>query len=1152
MADIKHIQVFGAGMNLDSSDFALKPGETRAVTNMRYDNFLASNEYALSFIKSMLKLGQGYQPLPPGENEVIGASYYAKENSIVFIVYNSSGYHSIRSLSLDDASGAISVIAQQDYRGLFIRPDLWVSKFNFDKTKINHINFVGDLMFWVVPGRKPYCISIKAFRDFNNTQPNAYAYIDDSLIYAERRPPILPPITGYGDSDNARSTVIKGNVYSFRYAYKYFDEAISTTSPVSAISFPVAEYSGYGAPVSSVKNNVINVTAKIGAHTVKSIIFYVRVNNTGDWVRFKEIDRPSPISYTDDSVTVVFTGVEHSIPVDQNYVNSLYSRNPKTADSQEFIDEKYLVYGGYEDGMDGVVTDAEYTIHGEKMILPEVGASAYSRALPILYYSPGYDSRIEVYPATYTVGRYIAIKITKGFNPRSKRVYEGKVYVTELNQFSMTEAIYNHLVNNISWLIFTRDTNYIYVTSSEYSTVSLKETADLGEYVEVSAGGLKSGFATSFGIVYSDENGRVSGTNELFTINTPWYSDLLSAGVFNVDNTSLNYRLFPYIILKHKPPVWAKSYHIVVTRPLGVSMYFQTWADYVSVPGEESKPWVTISLWKYNNIGVSSELQSVNIRAYQYQKGDKIRFKSIDGGKTRFNTYVECDILGYSEGDEEGSLNVNRIRISRPSHSFWSGGAERPQLMIVEIFRPASIAEDNVYYETGYSFPILNPGTANRRHATNVATNQVEVIKMDMVNTFVHSRIFGSNEPGTALIRSIFCEDTSFSDFNVQKDTLTFGRTSVYNSSIKSRYVNALIYSEPYFDNTNINGLFSFSLTSRYKPVSEQDGKITGLRYGGYTLAVIQERNNQSIYVGRNGLSQASQDGADIVVSTDQVLASTYPSIGRYGCVNPESIIQVGRSVYYYDALHKAIVRRAPNGIIAITDKYGMRKELLDIAAIASQGTLKVLSGYNEKYGELYFSFNITGKTSYSRTLVFDEETNVFKFFIELEDSAGTPADLHAYAGDRLYSFMKGDAYLHDGGHGSLVLFDHKKEPSLEFVVNPEPLKTKVFNSIAILSNCKWKSDQIGDISVVPSDNNPRGMRTFIPDMAFKSEEGVFYSDIPGNCVDEATGVESKYNSINGEVMRGNTLRVKLKSDYDGDGYIAHIITKCSMSEISG
>lgn len=1180
-------QLFGAGINLDLDDLAMQVGQTREIHNLRYDNFNSSNKGALSTFKGM-QLLPNRVPLPTGVNTVIGAKAYYEENGIIFFVHNSDGYHSIRFLN---ESGEVITILQQGYRGATLDVKAWHYDLNFfEGARITHINIIGDLLFWVNPSNEPNRINIKRAIYFNNKMPEGYLLIDAAACKAAKAPPILPPIATYAtDLKHSFSNLLRGNNYQFRYSYVYVDADLSTTSPISAASFASGDFDVFGGSnPQAKKNNVLNVSVATGGPEVKFIRVYVQVNNLGNWTLFKEIDKKKEVVADYSTKAVKFYGTELGYAVDQNYVNRLYSRVPILSRAQEFIDNKYLLYGGNVEGR-GYLTSKQvsYNLHAEKIELQQGNGEPNVRNMPLSAYDvpsrqigdidpdpvggddpPGSGDGVfvTVYPPAanlYAIGNQIYIHILRDKDGASIEIND--LYVTEGNQATLPNAMAQKINMAATWLtarvaaLGSAQGVAIWAQYGAVITVTAQEIGFIttGFVSATAVGGVKLGASTAIGIAYSDEDGRLSGTNEIAELNIPWYHELkpLAQGqlwnesepgrMVGILDDEYRYRIMVDLAITHKPPLWAHAMHIVATRPMQIGAYFQTRVKFTKVTG---KPWVLMNLSEYNKKANKNSFGNSNLRAYIFNQGDRVRLISYGTNLiNRTSRYIEAEIIGF-ETNQDGSLNADQVRVSGNEIAGIVTSTELKAM--VEIYSPTPYGDVRLYKEI-MSLPIVNAGSVNALHTGNVE-NQTTIepakITIDMINCFHHARQFWENsEIGMV-------EDTTYCDFAKSIDATGMGRVSVYDKSINEEYRNSLIYSEAYFDNTNINGLAMFPPDGRYKALSDEKGNITALRFTGNTLVVVMERDNQSIYIGKAGLAQAQSEGREIVVSTEQVLSSTYPSMGDYGTTYPESVVMVGRNMYFFDLAHSAIIRRSANGLDAISDMYGIRKDMTEITrALKLNYNTRVIAGYNRKYDEVYFTFiakSITGSVVLNKTWVFgtaSEDRNEFKYNIDLSDILGNAPECFVNNGDAFYSFIKGSVWLHEATDQVNLIYGVLKPYSVKFVVNPEPDTIKTFDTIALVTNKRW--DVLAEVK--PTENTPFGMESILGAKELVAEEGGFFGAIHGNSISQFNGSKSVYHSINGELLRGSAMSLTLSGKSATPVYLIVIKVGYSYSGVS-
>ena len=182
-------EFLNAVMNLDADESNLLPNEMQEVYN------------SISGIEGNMRRFEGNtvvaNELPSGTNTVIGTVNDYSRHSIIFFVKNSLGNHCI----FRYINGVIQKV-------LFQQPVL-----DFKK-RINHINVIGDLLYWgdgiprkinickAVGGNYPYTVTQKYNKfDCVNDNGKVYEYVNDVSVYGA-------PVT------NEAYWKLKGRVYS--------------------------------------------------------------------------------------------------------------------------------------------------------------------------------------------------------------------------------------------------------------------------------------------------------------------------------------------------------------------------------------------------------------------------------------------------------------------------------------------------------------------------------------------------------------------------------------------------------------------------------------------------------------------------------------------------------------------------------------------------------------------------------------------------------------------------------------------------------------------------------------------------------------------------------------------------------------------------
>lgn len=181
-------EFLNAVMNLDADESNLLPNEMQEVYN------------SISDIEGNMRRFEGNtvvaNDLPSGINTVIGTVNDYSRHSIIFFVKNSLGNHCI-----------FRYINGEIQKVLYSQPVL-----NFTK-KINHINVIGDLLYWGdgIPRKINIC---KAVGTLNPYTSRAY-YKHDVVNYGGKIYEYIGELPGIYPLTDETRWKLKGRVYSF-------------------------------------------------------------------------------------------------------------------------------------------------------------------------------------------------------------------------------------------------------------------------------------------------------------------------------------------------------------------------------------------------------------------------------------------------------------------------------------------------------------------------------------------------------------------------------------------------------------------------------------------------------------------------------------------------------------------------------------------------------------------------------------------------------------------------------------------------------------------------------------------------------------------------------------------------------------------------
>ena len=353
----------------------------------------------------------------------------------------------------------------------------------------------------------------------------------------------------------------------------------------------------------------------------------------------------------------------------------------------------------------------------------------------------------------------------------------------------------------------------------------------------------KRGTSHTFGIVYSDDNGRLSTVIEHpnFTEQNPWWVD---DDYFESQNYNQVGQRYANIKLAHDAPSWATRYHIVKSINNGIRNYLyfplsksDALARMINSTGETNplvgkyfirgyiKPEFTIAASALNSSAASlgsqellyiplnalqssqygyTNLSSTNL-AYDFTPGDRLRFAyTIATASSKptvlsnyFSTQGDAEIIGYNP-----DVNCIVVRINDLPDTLVGTGEifdatnedgtvnDGVKGLMCEIYSPINTTENSFYYEIFTDAVYSNSATSNRYlHRANTvdqSTASAATITLYNGDAYLKSRTYiwdySETTPANSKSTTYFVEDANYYD-KVESKTWGAGRP---NRSIRS------------------------------------------------------------------------------------------------------------------------------------------------------------------------------------------------------------------------------------------------------------------------------------------------------------------------------------------------------------------------------
>lgn len=639
---------------------------------------------------------------------------------------------------------------------------------------------------------------------------------------------------------------------------------------------------------------------------------------------------------------------------------------------------------------------------------------------------------------------------------------------------------------------------------------------------------LKSGGLYQTGIVYEDTLGRKSTVVRGPDLYIPFHTE---AGVYErpVVNWEIN----------SNPPDWADRYRIVRTRD-GIYRRFFQWVveevlyeiitDITTTPtpttyGANDATHIFLRISSQTDPDQTDDValfffRDTNQFGFEPEQGDRVRIILDETGAiTGVGVIWDFEIVGrYIDGnDYYAVIKADNI------------GFEIKDNFLVEFYTPNQL-EEVVYYEAGDSYPIVDAGgdpAHGGQTQDQIPGVQPAQGRLKGGDTYWRDRNFTVS---AAVSFTYNTENKNFSDV-FQSEDEDIGRPNVYDPDYKKQYLfNELALSDVYIPTSYLNGLPSFRSLEK-QPIDRDFGPIRKLTILGSTLVAICEHKTQPIYIGQSQIM--GLDGNQMIVRADQILNIANQTVHDYGTQHPESVVSEEGFVKGWDASKGTVWQYSQNGQIPIIQGLeqffharGRQADLLYVED-PSQTLMWCPAGYDRKRSTYWLTFvqRDTREDTDLFTVCYDDIKNGWNTFQLFHP------EHYSRVGLWFVQFRGGKLYIAEEGAVAGTFFGAAKEPSIKFVVNPNPNTIKDWHNIEVLANDQWIANPI----TAPANSlYLAGQQSRLKTARWSRYNGKWCADFLRDLSDPAfnaltpTAVREATALMNGRVLKSNVLSIKL------------------------
>jgi hypothetical protein len=1086
--------------------------------------------------------------LPIGFNTPVGYCDDIENNAKIIAFYNSSNLHSI--------------IRIYNYSTSYDNLSFSRTEWNFKEYYQVEMGIIGtgDDSFLIMndnynPTR---CVNIKNLIDGNYPLLSS---CDVNLL----RPNPLPNFYCFKENiSTAKYNYISGKRFQFAYNHIFKDGLETAISHWSHSIFDYGDeyinseldtnyrYGGTTIPFFDPKVNQIFLRLN-GNSSVSKIKIYVKITDigngvSGEWGLYDTIDAST---YTWGTyITYVFENTKQCQYVDQSVFNYLQYDIPFKSGTMNIINGDRILLGNNDSKYSNIDLDINLTCSSNN--ITDSLTTLISQSVMTTQGASTLDIK-GVYITWQTKLQYIVV-ITKKINGifSSKEVYsyqydtpytsgylvnEPGNIIKYINNTNIVSFFVNEINSKTKYNINTHvyasgHPNSIYITNSDYTTCEITATC-ISSPIVVKISTCKENSSINLGICYYDNNGTPFKVHPLPPVNIPANGNILS-------NTAGYFRNDILYQINNLPPSDAAYYQFMyagnnILEHFTIPLLFTDYLGYTSdLEYTQAETLINIDQ-AISRCYNSNEI--ININNFEIKKGDRLRIKGyMLTAITIINIseYIDLEIIGL---DIDGKLII-------PSLSSFNENKNIPthRIYIVEFYRKKTVTNstDLVYYEIGDVIPITGGYHEATSKGTGIAINQTSSVPAQGIINFEDAYIFPYyfTDIGIPIIVPVESKSSSFgydSKLLSPQIDATSGRFNICDDKQIRKIDQSLIYGGVLKQgDLNYNEINKFINSPVY--LDSKYGNIIGIVQVGKTLQVYQETKISSIYL--NAVETTLADGSTQMNYSDKILGTINYLPYSIGCSHKGGITNNLYSTYFFDLKTSAWYKFSQDGLKDITSlakmkNYGIYLSTIISNSIEADNTIKIVSGYDPVKDLYLFTYkNYTDPTK-NVTMGFHEPTNSWLSW-------------YSFYPDIYYNFNN-NIFYHAEKTSSVMELKRHHENSIRVLTgviqihfNYSPTDVKTFDYIELLADQIWSPTENNDITV--DDNsvayqNPISkewsygkMSSLLKESHFKEREGKFFATFLRNMLNKKGILGGIIYLINGEVLKGNTISIKLRN----------------------
>ena len=1085
-------KLFNGGINADHSPDILKPGEWINASNIRT---FSTDNGTTNCIAAVGGTAMLFNTLPTGQNYCIGGCKDDSKNRIYFFNWNSTGEHGIYCYDKIGQIGYNIIVSSQVTGGL-----------NFSKyAYIHSCRYLDNKLYWTDNLNEPRRINVEAGIKLNQpgyattVLPYANPLAQSVLTIIRQAPNYCPIVVKSVDSSFTNNFISKTTTqYAIRYQFRDYEYSVIGSYSIMVPYNNIAQL-----------ENLITITAPLTAileQDILSVDLLVRYSNGGQPFVIHTWDITAINLHNSGTTALTYAFYNDIIgsAVDAVSAYKPFESIGTLAQTLELAKNRLFLAGTVQ-GYDTPATTS----------------------LTLSLQSAGAGGLISYYP--WTLVNFPSTSYYYYASPQGFYYFSGVIPPsTPPSPIDLTTATYfspsiNNMITYLAGITGGQAVTSFANTSFQSAALGVVNTSVISRAFK-SNGTYRA--ATWFFDKYRRKCGVVF--NEINKITTPdrdFGTSVFNSGIlWQLNNTNA----------LNEIPVWADSYCVGRTKNNNTTFFMQGQAGACVYADKDTLkvPTYTDYIFAISRTYIAIDISTIVSfgMGYQFNDGDicKLYFDQTVSPTPK----QELQVIGTDgkwlllQAKNIGTLPI----FSHPKF---------------EIYTPYKDSLNELYYEIGATFPILNAGQSARQYSTLNGLFNGDIFLMQ--RTVTYPLAIG----GFATPVSFFTENMSPIDKFWRIWQTDIGWPNAFDKIGQTVLGSQISFSDVYLIGTKVNGLSAFSPLN-VKTLDSEDGLIVKLELAnkiqsdGTVMLAICEDETVSCYLGEQELFDTQ--GSAFLAQATTVIGSTKALRGSNGCKDPESVFEYNGLVFWYDVRNGAFVRYADNGLFKISNNKIVRPANLfskkfntlanaDMEALGSRPF--VIGGFDPYHNEALYTIPSTEATppkgfltdfptrpypydiydGNGKTLIYKSEADMWM------GSMSFQAEKILTMGNDLFSFKNGALYIHNQQNVA-NFYGQQFTANIMFSNNPGAIHR--FLTIGLECNKKpsWTHFRTEDPFIQSSD---LVLTNYTP------KEAVLYTPILRDRLSPNTAGSFMQKQISGDPMYGKSLLTMLEFEFVND-----------------